>query len=259
MYILFASGYNYPMRPDIVNLRQFYSSRLGRRVKSTLRLVVRRQWMGSTGGVTLGVGYATPLESALARARGEGALVAALMPAEQGGLYWPTDGANRSVIGDVMRPPFAVNSVARMVMMHVLEHAARPEELLRISWQLLAPGGRVLLVVPNRRGLWARLGRTPFATGTPYRLSEARALVRDAGFTLREITSALYTPPSAHPIAIGLWWVVEFFGSMLLPRSGGVFIIEAEKQIYAGVGTLATKPASASAAWQGAAALTREG
>jgi hypothetical protein len=238
------------MRPDIVNLRQFYSSRLGRRVKLHLRRVARRHWPMTTGGVTLGVGYAVPLERAMARARGESELVLVLMPAEQGGLYWPADGQNRSVIGDVMRPPFAPNSIARMVMMHVLEHASRPDELLRISWQMLAPGGRLLMVVPNRRGLWARLGHTPFATGTPYRLNELKTLLRDADFTLREVSSACYAPPSTHPFWLASWWLLEWLGAMFLPRSGGVFIIEAEKQIYAAVGNRAATPVAANA-WQG--------
>ena len=245
------------MRPDIVNLRQFYSSRLGRKVKSRLRRIARQHWPVRAGGATLGLGYATPLETALTR---NDELVMALMPYEQGGLYWPVDGQNRSIIADAMRPPFAVNSLARIIVMHLFEHTARPEELLRVLWQILMPGGRMLLVVPNRRGLWARLGSTPFAMGTPYRLDALKTMLNDADFTLRDVSSALYAPPSMHPFWIKAWWVFEAIGSLLLPRSGGVFVIEVEKQIYAAVGERARKAATQTAwAEQAAPAYQKDG
>ena len=236
------------MRPDIVNLRQFYSSRLGRKVKARLRRITRSHWPMHAQGMSVGFGYAIPIESAAARKRGHNELMLALMPREQGGIYWPADSANRTVLGDVMRPPFAPNSLARILMMHLFEYSAAPEELLRISWQLLEPGGRLLLVVPNRRGLWAHFGTTPFATGTPYTLSTLKTLLNETDFTLREVSGALFTPPSIHPLWLHSWLFLEWLGSMLLPRSGGVLVIEAEKQIYAAVGERAR--VKAAPVWQ---------
>ena len=43
--------------------------------------------------------------------------------------------------------------------------------------------------------------------------------------------------------------MIEWFGRMFFPRSGGVWIIEAEKQIYAAVGIRTGAPAAR--AWQG--------
>jgi hypothetical protein len=40
--------------------------------------------------------------------------------------------------------------------------------LLREVWRVLAPNGRLLAVVPNRRGLWARIDTTPFGHGRPF-------------------------------------------------------------------------------------------
>lgn len=240
------------MRPDIVNLRQFYSSRLGRRVKARLRRVMRHHWPLPQGSL-LGLGYAIPMESRHSRSNGKGDLTLALMPLEQGGIYWPVDDKNRTVLCDLMRPPIGPNTVPRAVAMHIFEHTENPEEFLRILWQLLMPGGRLLLVVPNRRGLWAHWGSTPFTTGTAYTLSGMKALLNAADFTLREVSSALYPPPSAHPFWLHLWPILEWFGSVLLPRSGGVLIIEAEKQIYAAIGDRARKPAT-TAAWKPATA-----
>jgi SAM-dependent methyltransferase len=128
------------------------------------------------------------------------------------------------VLGDEMRPPFAVNSLSRVVMLHALEHAVAADELLRVTWQLLAPGGQLLLIVPNRRGLWSRYGATPFSTGTPYALATLKTLLGEVDFTLRDVSTALFA-----------------------------LIIEAEKQIYAGVGERKLHKVKAPA-WSGVAA-----
>ncbi|MFM9889740.1 MAG: class I SAM-dependent methyltransferase [Rickettsiales bacterium] len=224
--------YNVGMRPDIVNLRQFYSSRLGRRVKLLLRQAVLDHWVMTGDETLLGIGYAAPLLRVLER---QGARSVALMPRETGAIYWPVHGANRSVLGDALRPPFGANTLQRIVVLHGFEYETRPDELLAIAWELLAPGGRLLLVVPNRRGLWSGIGRTPFATGTPYALSQLRELLAAAQFTLRDSSAALFAPPSAHPLWQRVSAVMEWLGRTLCPVFGGVLIVDAEKQIYAGV------------------------
>ena len=225
--------HTYRMRTDIVNLRQFYSSRLGRKVKHRLRQVMRDVGPVLANDAVVGVGYAIPLLRDMEH-NAPGAIVA-LMPVSQGAIYWPVHLENRSVLADELRPPFAPSSLGRVVMLHALEHVMQPDELLRIYWQLLAPGGRLLLLVPNRHGLWASMGATPFASGTPYTLAKMKELLREADFTLRESTSAMFTPPSSHPLWLHAWRVMEWLGRWLFPRFGGVLVIEAEKQIYAGI------------------------
>lgn len=222
------------MRPDIVNLRQFYSSRLGRTVKERLATVARRYWPTHSGEVILGVGYTLPILRALERT-GPGTILT-LMPAAQGAIYWPIDQDNRSILADEMRPPFAPGSVSRLTMLHALEHVAKPEELLRMAWDILAPGGQLLLAVPNRHGLWARYGSTPFTQGTPYTFSALKTMLNEVGFTLRETGAALYAPPSTHPLFLQCSGLLEWLGHLFLPRGGGLIVIEAEKQIFAGVG-----------------------
>jgi SAM-dependent methyltransferase len=239
------------MRADIVNLRQFYSSSLGRRVKARLCRITLNHWPSHKGDVILGIGYTLPMLRVIERT--SNGLVVALMPAVQGAIYWPVHSENRTILGDEMRPPFAPNSVSRIVMLHTLEHADAPEELLRVLWQLLEPGGQLLLMVPNRHGLWSRVGKTPFATGKAYTLTELKKLLGAADYTLREVSTSLYLPPSAHPLWFKLAGFCELVGHMLFPRHGGIHVIEAEKQIYAGLGERATLRKEA-AAWAGTSA-----
>ena len=240
------------MRPDIVNLRQFYSSRLGHKVKRRLRRIMRSYWPEGDGLHVVGIGYPNQLLP-LPHAQGPATRILALMPVAQGAIYWPVEGANHSVLGDEMRPPFSPSSLHRVLMLHGFEHVNAPDELLRIWWQLLVPGGRLMLMVPNRRGLWARFGATPFATGTPYTISTLKKLLGDAGFTLRDTRSALFAPPSSHPFWLAVFSTFEALGSAFFPGIGGVYVIEAEKQIYAGVREPLV-PAKVAAKWATASA-----
>jgi SAM-dependent methyltransferase len=203
----------------------------------------------------VGVGYTTDiiaLPQASTQANGR---IVALMPTVQGAIYWPIDAANHSVLGDEMRPPFMPSSLHRVLMVHAFEHAAAPEELLRVWWQLLAPGGRLMLAIPNRHGMWARFGSTPFTTGTPYTLGAARDLLNSVGFTLREVRSALFIPPSSHPLWVRGFAFIEWLATLCIPRLGGVLVIEAEKQIYAGVRE-SLVPAKAKQQWAATAAIS---
>lgn len=222
------------MRPSVVQLRQFYSSRLGRLVKKRLRQLVLRHWGDLDKQVIVGIGYAPPLLRALDR--GSSGAIMALMPADQGAIYWPVHTDNRSVLADELMPPFAENSLQRVLMLHAIEFAPKPNELLRVYWQMLAPGGRLLVIAPNRWGLWAHAGRSPFARGQAVSLSKLKDLLEEAQFTLRESGSAMYAPPSTGWGWVKLAGALEWVGSLILPGLGGIILIEAEKQIYAGLG-----------------------
>ena len=222
------------MRPSVVQLRQFYSSRLGRIVKKRLRQLTSNRWANHDNEVILGIGYAPPLLRVLER--GNGSTILALMPADQGAIYWPVHTDNRSLLADELMPPFADNTLHRVLMLHAIEFSDRPDELLRVYWQMLAPGGRLLVIAPNRFGLWAHFGRAPFTRGRKFTPGKLKDLLEVAQFTLRECGTALYAPPSTAWVWGQLSTVFEWLGRMLLPSFGGVIVLEAEKQIYAGLG-----------------------
>ena len=236
------------MRPNVVSLRQFYSSRLGRKIKQRLRQIVMERWPDHAQEVIVGVGYAVPVLRVLERAKP--ASLMALMPASQGAIYWPVHSENHSVLGDEMMPPFAPSTVHRVVMLHAFEHVARPKELLQVYWQMLAPGGRLLLIVPNRRGYWASFGNTPFARGTPYTLSHIKELLAEVQFTVRDNLTALYAPPTSSAFWLRAWQTCESLGRALFPGIGGVLVIDAEKQIYVSI----PEPVSSKAKWSPATA-----
>jgi hypothetical protein len=100
----------------------------------------------------------------------------------------------------------------------------------------LAPEGRILIVVPNRRGVWARLDTTPFGTGRPYSRSQLEALLVQSLFTPIEWDSALHLPPFDRRILLRSAAAWERFGSRAWPAFAGVLIVEARKETMAPMG-----------------------
>ena len=66
------------MHTDVVDLRDFYETRLGQVARHMIRRGIRTLWPDLRGFSVLGLGYATPY---LRQFRGEAERVVALMPA----------------------------------------------------------------------------------------------------------------------------------------------------------------------------------
>lgn len=225
------------MHHDIADLRRFYYQRaLGRVVQRILRdrLVMRWPPAGCTGMNVAGFGFAAPmLRPYLATAR----RVTALMPGPQGVMAWPAGLPNRSVLCDETAWPLETGSVDRMVMLHGLETSDDPAALLAEAWRVLGPGGRMMLMVPNRAGLWAASDRTPFGFGRSYTSGQIETQARRAGFQPDWHGSAVYIPPSDRRFWLGSAQMWERTGARISRMLiAGVVLIEVSKQVRAPLG-----------------------
>ena len=218
------------MHSDVVDLRDFYATSVGQVARRMLRRRLRMLWPNLAGMRLLGLGYATPF---LRPFMGEAERVLAFMPAPQGVLSWPADAANVVALADEGELPLADYSVDRVLLIHALECSEQVRPLLKEAWRVLAGGGRLLVVVPNRRGIWARLDRTPFGHGHPYTPGQLSRLLRDERFTPEQTTTALYVPPVKSRMILRSAPAWEKIGERWFTRFAGVTLIEASKQIYA--------------------------
>lgn len=215
---------------DVLDLRDFYASPLGRLARRVLRQRLRALWPDVAGQRVLGLGFATPL---LSQFQEEADRVVAVMPPAQGVMHWPADQSSRVTLADDGALPFPDRMFDRIVLVHALESSAQFRDLLRECWRVLADGGRLVVVVPNRRGLWARIERTPFAHGRPYSMPQLTRTLRDVFFAPVEKTTALFFPPMWWPLFTSWTLGVERVGRRFFPTIAGVNIVEATKQIYA--------------------------
>jgi SAM-dependent methyltransferase len=221
------------MQLDVADLKEFYATPLGQVARRLLAQRIRARWRGFTSGTLIGLGYSTPY---LGTYRGEAIHIGALMPSRQGALVWPKSGRILSALVEEDQLPIADNSVDRLLVVHCLEAGERVRPLLRELWRVLAPEGRLLIVVPNRRGVWAHLDTTPFGHGQPYSRSQLETLLRQSLFTPIDWDSALHLPPLGRPIFLRSAAAWERIGSRLWPAFAGVLIVEARKETMAQVG-----------------------
>src|SRR5262245_43517744 len=137
------------MRPDAADLQAFYASRHGQLARRLMYTQLRQLWPDVRGQVVLGLGYAMPLLGAFDEAERVVALVSSGQAAA-----WPTDAASRVAVVNEGELPLADASVDRVLLAHSLETSPALKRLMREVWRVMSDGGRLIALVPNRRGLW---------------------------------------------------------------------------------------------------------
>ncbi len=216
------------MRRDVLELRQFYASDLGRAAREMVTRKVVESWGDARSLDILGLGYATPFLGPMGPAARR---VVAAMPAQQGVEVWPLDGPNRACLAAEDGLPFANALFDRILAVHALEESPDPRALLKEVWRVLAPSGRTIIVVAARNGVWGNAESTPFGHGRPVSRRQLGELLREAELEPSGWTRALYVPP----IALTARWAEAFeqVGSRLWPGFAGLMLMEAVKQTFA--------------------------
>jgi SAM-dependent methyltransferase len=220
------------MTIDVIDLRDFYSQRLGIVARQLINRGIRARWPDAAGQRVLGLGYPTPY---LGLFREDSERCIAFMPAAQGVLKWPTARPTLATLVDEFSMPLPDAAMDRILLVHALEMSDDPARLLREVWRMLAPSGRMMVIVPNRRGVWTRTDNTPFGHGRPYSRPQITQLLRDTWFTPTAWDEALFMPP------VGGGWFLrsavawERSGATISAPFAGVHIVEATKQVYRAV------------------------
>lgn len=221
------------MRTDVVDLRDFYASNLGAVARRMVRRQIRHIWPSTKGARVLGLGFATPYLRSFVE---ESERVVAAMPARQGVIHWPASGPGLTTLVEETDLPFEDLSFDRVILAHGLEQTEALRPMLREIWRVMSGDGRLLVIAPNRRGVWARLERTPFGHGQPYSRRQLSNQLRDAMFTPMTSETALYMPPIKSSLLLSAAPAMERVGRSAFSRFGGVLLMEATKQIYAASG-----------------------
>ena len=220
------------MATDVHAAAEFYASRRGAVVAHLVRERLQALWPVLPAQAVLGVGYAAPF---LRLWRDQARHCIALTPAQLGAARWPAGAANLACTSEEDALPFADLSFDRILLVHGLEAADNAQRMLREIWRVLKDDGRLLVVTPNRMGMWAHLEHTPFGQGEPYSAGQIGRLLAASLFRVTRRDTALYLPPTGLRLVLRTARVWERGGRMLLPRFAGVTITEAMKDLYGGM------------------------
>lgn len=219
------------MYSSVNDLKSFYDSDIGQIVQNTLQKRICALWDDVHDYRILGCGYSVPYLGALEK-RSE--RVIAMMSEKQGVQQWPKSSGNRTLLCDQLYLPIENASIDRVLLVHHLEYCNDLPRSLREIWRVLKPNGRIIIIVPNRMGVWARADWSPFGHGHPFTQSQLEACLREARFNVDTHEGALFMLPiPKSPVVMKSANLFEKMGRSVLPFIAGVHIVEAHKQIYA--------------------------
>lgn len=222
------------MHLDVQDLRNFYyRSALGRAAQKAVRTQMLRMWPEAKGQFVCGYGFAVPLLRPYLK---EARRVVALMPGPQGVMPWPAGMPNVSVLSEEVMWPVDTGHVDKLVLMHGLETSDHTGLMLEECARVLGPGGKMLMIVPNRAGLWSRSDKTPFGYGRPYTTGQLESQLRLYGFMPEAHATVLYQPPSHRRFWLKTAPMIERVGRALPIYAGGVLMVEASKRVQAPLG-----------------------
>jgi SAM-dependent methyltransferase len=216
------------MTADGQQFSQFYASAQGAVVARLLRARLWQIWPDLSDRSLLGIGYASPY---LRMHQGDASCVL-FTPSHIGPVSFPQNAPGLSCTGEDDRLPFPDLSFDRIVLIHGLEISDNGRRLLREVWRVLKDDGRLLVVAPNRRGMWAHVESTPFGQGQPYSPGQIGRLLTSGFFRVERRDTALYLPPLRWRPVLRNARFCEAVGRFAAPQLAGVTITEAVKDLY---------------------------
>ncbi len=230
------------MRQSAATLEKFYASRLGITAAERMGRRMRDLWGTCAGQRVLGLGFPAPL---MPLWQDTARTCIGAIPAEIGETRLDSVEGQNLCISPEERLPFAEGLFDKVFLLHALEEADSPRQLLREAWRVMAPEGRIVIAVTNRRSLWSLVDSKPFGHGRPWTRRQLVSFLNDSLFQVTASTTAVHMPPLDWPLITAASKSWERAGEMLLPALGGVVLVEATKRLYANPSGSAGAPVTA--------------
>lgn len=232
------------MRQPAATLEAFYRSRLGAAAASLIGTRVSDLWGSCEGLRVLGIGYPSPI---LPIWQGNAATCIGAVPEEIGPVRLSGERGQSLCVVPEHKLPFPEALFDRVFLLHALEEADSPRQLLREAWRVLAPEGRIVIAVTNRRSMWSLADNKPFGHGRPWTRQQLVRFLNDSLFQVTASTTAVHMPPLDWRLITAAANSWERSGELVLPGLGGVVLVEAVKRLYSKPGGSASAPVTAAA------------
>jgi SAM-dependent methyltransferase len=218
------------MAADVHAASDFYGTTRGIVAARLLRERLLALWPDVRGQSVLGIGFVAPYLR-LWRAQADRCI--AVTPAQMGATRWPLGQPCLACMVEEDGLPFQDLSFDRVLLVHGLEAAENARRLLRETWRVLKDDGRLMVVAPNRTGIWAYSERTPFGHGQPYSFGQLGRLLAASLYRVERRDTALWVPPVERRVVLRSAELFERSGRRLIPGMAGLIVTEAVKDVYA--------------------------
>lgn len=213
----------------------FYGTHLGQVAGVLIRSRLQILWPDLSGSSLLGLGFPLPYLRHTWRSQAV-RVIAAVNPSFAVGP-WPQHSPNLVTLAEDHALPLPDCSVDRVLLVHALEATDHVGRLMREVWRVLAEDGRIIVVAPNRRGLWAHAERTPFGHGRPFSAGQLERLLPGHMFQCERTEHALFVPPTQMRLVLRGARAWEAVGRRVLPAMSGVVLMEARKHVWSALPT----------------------
>ena len=223
------------MMLDAQSVASFYDGPCGSVVAGLIRDRLTALWPDAHGARIAGLGYA---RSYLDLWRDDASCCIDLTTSYPAPLRSAVQLQPQRCVVDGGQLPLDDLSVDRILLVHGLEVAHDTRRTLRECWRVLRDDGRLLVVTPNRAGLWAHVESTPFGQGEPYTQGQVSRLLRTAMFAVDRQDAAVFMPPVDLRPVRRLAPLFERVGRQTVPHFAGVLLAEAVKDVYAAISGL---------------------
>ena len=120
-----------------------------------------------------------------------------------------------------------------IVSVHYLENASNLKKNLRELWRVLAPEGKIYIVLPNKKSSWNISSGSPFSSGFGFSKNQITQILEDNFFETQFIDRLVYFPPWNSSMVIKNKFLFEKMGSYFWRFFNGVYLCVAKKRIYA--------------------------
>lgn len=218
------------MATDTRDAAGFYTTGLGQMTAALLRTKLLALWPDCANMSILGLGATGPY---LHLWREQAQRCIALSPPQLGGpAPWPAGRANLACAAEEDAMPFPDLSFDRVLLVHGLEQAGNARRCLREVWRVLKDDGRLIIIAPNRRGVWAHVETTPFGQGQPYSEGQLTRLLHRMFLRVENIEPCLFAPPLNWGPALRAFALCERSGRAAVSQLAGLHIVEATKNLH---------------------------
>ncbi|AIL64616.1 SAM-dependent methyltransferase [Rickettsiales bacterium Ac37b] len=128
--------------------------------------------------------------------------------------------------------PLANNSINRIILVHYLEYSTNIHLLMKEVWRILSPGGKLLIIVPNKFSILSYVEKDFFKTCKSFSIGQLYNLLYDHMFVPTHTSSALFGVPNFYSTLLPFHSIIENTGQKSLLPFGGLLLMESTKLMY---------------------------